>query len=85
MSNDIHDDIKDPEKVLKIVREFIDEFGIHEVDVIQESARVIENAEELIEALCEAAGWAIPEGAEEEDIHIADYDEDNPAYMGDDY
>ncbi len=82
---DIHNQILDPERTLKLVREYIDNYNITDVDVIYDSARVIEQSGEFIESLCNAAGWAEPEIDEDEDITGSDYDEDNPAYMDEDY
>lgn len=75
---DIHSLIKDPEKVLTLVREFIDTYEIRCAESVHQNDRVIENAYDLLEELGEAAGWAEPEEDEDEDITGFDYDEDNP-------
>jgi len=79
MANDPYDNILKPEKILLLVREFIDEHNITTPDVIEQSDRLIEDTPDFIESLCKAAGYTEPEyDEEEEDISIGDYDEDNP-------
>lgn len=75
---DIHSQIKNPDKVLTLVREFIDTYEITSGEVIHQNDRIIENAYDLLEELGEAAGWSEPEDDEDDDITGFDYDEDNP-------
>jgi hypothetical protein len=83
MATDPYDNILKPEKVLTLVRAFIDEHRIIDSEVIEQSDRVVEHSPDFINALCEAAGWAAVEHEEEEeDIVLGDYDEDNPDYSG---
>jgi hypothetical protein len=84
MATDPYNNIKHPEKVLILVREFIDEHNITSIDVIEQSDRVAEYSPDLIAALCNDAGWAIDEFSEEvDDIVMSDYDPDNPDYYED--
>jgi len=76
--SDIYSEIKDPEKVLTLLREFFDNHKIASADDIQEHPRIIEDADTLLEALGDHVGWAEPELDEDEDITGFDYDEDNP-------
>jgi hypothetical protein len=79
MAIDPYDNILNAEKVLLLVREFIEEHRITSSDAIEQSGRVVEHAPDFIEELCKAAGWAEPDDLdEEEDITGMDYDEDNP-------
>lgn len=83
MPADPHSLIKDPEKVLTLVRNFIDTYEIVSENIIHENDRIIDNAYGFLEELCVAAGYAELEHDEEEDISGLDYDEDNPEW--DDY
>jgi len=82
MATDPYDNILKPEKILTLVRTFIDEHRITSQEVIEESERVAEYSLDFISSLCNAAGWAEEEFIEdEEDITLGDYDEDNPFLM----
>lgn len=50
--------IDDPDKVLKLVRKFIDDHKISVPETIYQMDSIIEEAYEFIEALCDAAGYA---------------------------
>jgi len=82
MARDIHDEILNPERVLTIVRDFIEKNRITCAEVVHQNDHVIVNAFDFIEALAEAAGYAEPE--EDEDITDDDFDPDNTAYSDDD-
>ena len=75
---DIHENIKNPDRTLTLLREFYDRHGITTPEIIHQNDRIIEQAYDLLEELGEAIGWAEPEHDEEEDITGSDYDEDNP-------
>lgn len=78
---DIRDHILYPDKVLTLVRKFIDTHKITTDESVYQSDVVLELAPDLIAELAEAAGFY--EGDEEGDIHDDPfYDEENP--YGDD-
>jgi len=70
-------EVKNPSEVLKIVREFIDTMKITDADVLYDEDRILDEAPEFFNELCNAAGWADPD---EEEIIDLDYDEDNPEW-----
>jgi len=84
MAIDPYDNILKPEKILTLVRTFIDDHNITSSETIEQSDRLMEDCPDFIETLCKAAGWAEDEFEEDEDIALGDYDEDNP-HWGDDY
>ncbi len=79
------DIIKHPEKLAKIVREFIDELNLTCDEDIHGTDRVIDHANDFVEELCDLVGYAEPEVDEDEDITDGDYDPDNPMYSSGEY
>jgi hypothetical protein len=80
-ARDIYDEILHPERVLTLVRDFIEKNRITCSESVSQNDHVIVNAYDFIEELAEAAGYA--EGEEDEDITDGDFDSDNAGY-GDD-
>lgn len=73
MARDIYTEILNPEKALTLLREFIDKYGIASAEDI-ENDNVIVNTPELLEALCEAVGYA---EVEEDELDVdPDYPEE---------
>ena len=72
----------DPDRIVELVREFIEDNDITSADAIYHNDRVLEKAPDFIIALCESVGYA---EREDDDIEADGYDEDNPQdYYGDD-
>ncbi len=72
----------DPDRIVELVREFIEDNDITSADAVYHIDRVLEKAPELIIALCEVVGYA---EREDDDIEADDFDEDNPTdYYQDD-
>lgn len=82
MARDIYDEILHPERVLTLVRDFIEKNRITCAESVAQNDHVIVNAYDFIEELAEAAGYA--ELEDDEDITDGDIDPDNLAYSDDD-
>ena len=83
---DPYEVIKNPEKVLLLVHQFIEEQRITSSETVYQSEHVIENAYEFLEEICNAAGYAEDDEEEdEEDITDFGFDEDNPYGEDEDY
>lgn len=81
LEDDPTDAINDPRRVLILVREFIDSHKISAPETIHQSDRIIEDAYDFIEELCEAAGYAPGEDGDlfDDDTEEDDfYDRENP-------
>lgn len=78
MARDIYDEILHPEKVLTLVRDFIEKNRITCAEAVSQNDHVIVNAYDFIEELAEAAGYA--EVEDDDDITDGDFDPDNADY-----
>ena len=78
MARDIYDEILHPEKALTLLREFADRNNIRCAEDIYQNDHIIANALELIEACCDAIGYA--EAEDDDDITDGDFDPDNADY-----